>query len=938
MFNYGEALQKSLFFYETQRSGRLPATNRVNWRGDSALSDGADNNVDLTGGWYDAGDHVKFGFPMAGSTTMLAWGAIEYNDAYVSSGQMPFLLDNLRWVTDYFLRASATPNQLWAQVGQGNADHAWWGADEVMPMARPSYGISTSCPGSDLAGETAAALAASSMVFRKNGDSAYADTLLQRAKSLYAFADAYRGRYSDCVTDAAAFYQSFSGYNDELVWAAAWIYRASGGDSYLAKAQQYYSSLSNQAGSTDKSYTWTQSWDDKSYGCYVLMAELTGGSTFRGDAERWLDYWTVGYNGQRVPYTPGGLAWLDQWGSLRYAANTAFVAMVYSDWLTSQNLSPDRVTRYLTFAQSQINYILGNNPRTSSYMVGFGNNPPKNPHHATAHGSWANDINSPPQNVHTLYGGMVGGPDINDNYLDDRSDYYKNEVATDYNAALSGALARMYWQFGGTPLAGFPQPEIPSRDENFTEASINAQSPNFVDLSIYVDNETAWPARRNDGLSIRYFLNSANPPAVAATLNGCASAGSPVQWADSVYYIQIDCTGLIVFPGGQSDFRKLLQIRLVSQSARDWTSDWSFAGLTAGAPALKTPQIVLYDHGVKVWGNEPPGGTPQPLSIATSSLPPATAGQAYDVLLKAAGGTPPYSNWSVTSGWLPAGITLNTNTGEISGTPTDVASASFTVQVADSTGLTAAGAFGFNVAPPLPLTIPFSSLPTGYIGSIYQATLTPSGGVPPFTWTVNGTLPAGLLFTGSAIAGLPLAAGDSTFTLSVADRNGATASGAVKLTISAIPPELAGVLHVQYRTFFATPVSNQIGPQFKIVNTGKAPVNLTDLSIRYYFKFDGSQKLNIWCDWATIGCDNLRAQFVPAGPGQFYLQNSFISGVISPGGDSGEFQNRFAKDDWSNFDQSHDYSFDPSHISYSDWDHVTLYLNGVLVWGREPSQ
>jgi len=70
-FNYGEALQKSLFFYEAQRSGDLPASNRVNWRGDSGMTDGSDVGRDLTGGWYDAGDHVKFGLPMAASATML---------------------------------------------------------------------------------------------------------------------------------------------------------------------------------------------------------------------------------------------------------------------------------------------------------------------------------------------------------------------------------------------------------------------------------------------------------------------------------------------------------------------------------------------------------------------------------------------------------------------------------------------------------------------------------------------------------------------------------------------------------------------------------------------------------------------------------------------------------------------------------------------------
>ena len=72
-FNYGEVLQKSLLFYEAQQSGVLPDWNRVSWRGDSGLTDGADVGKDLTGGWYDAGDHVKFGLPMAASATMLAW-------------------------------------------------------------------------------------------------------------------------------------------------------------------------------------------------------------------------------------------------------------------------------------------------------------------------------------------------------------------------------------------------------------------------------------------------------------------------------------------------------------------------------------------------------------------------------------------------------------------------------------------------------------------------------------------------------------------------------------------------------------------------------------------------------------------------------------------------------------------------------------------------
>ena len=65
-------LDLSLQFYEAQRSGPLPADNRVPWRGDSFLHD------QVPGGYHDAGDLVKFGFPMAASFTVLAWGGVSF--------------------------------------------------------------------------------------------------------------------------------------------------------------------------------------------------------------------------------------------------------------------------------------------------------------------------------------------------------------------------------------------------------------------------------------------------------------------------------------------------------------------------------------------------------------------------------------------------------------------------------------------------------------------------------------------------------------------------------------------------------------------------------------------------------------------------------------------------------------------------------------------
>ncbi|WPJ97117.1 glycoside hydrolase family 9 protein [Coraliomargarita algicola] len=455
-YNYAEVLQKSLFFYDVQRSGDLPVDFRVAWRGDSAVSDGSDVSLDLIGGFYDAGDHVKFGLPMAYSLTMLAWGAVEYPSAYAETGQVSILLDQLRWGADYLIKChvrneDGSTAAFYGQVGNGDVDHAYWGSAESMTMARPAYRIDVDHPGSDLAAETAASLAAISMLVAID-DPDYAAELIDHAVALYEFADTYRGKYSDSITNAASFYNSWSGYQDELVWGALWLYRATGDATWLNKAKSEYAMLGGGAG--NQPFIWSLSWDNKSYGCYVLLADLDGGATYKADAERWLDYWTIGINGQKVNYTPGGLAWLDEWGSLRYAANTAFCALVYADKVND----PD--ARYSDFAKAQINYALGSNPQNRSYVCGFGVNPPINPHHRNAHASTTNNIDSPNDNQHVLYGALVGGPGIDDAYVDDRSDYQRNEVAMDYNAAFTGALARLYLEYGGYALDEVDAPPV----------------------------------------------------------------------------------------------------------------------------------------------------------------------------------------------------------------------------------------------------------------------------------------------------------------------------------------------------------------------------------------------------------------------------------------------------------------------------------------------
>jgi len=166
----------------------------------------------------------------------------------------------------------------------------------------------------------------------------------------------------------------------------------------------------------------------------------------------------------------------------------------------------------------------------------------------------------------------------------------------------------------------------------------------------------------------------------------------------------------------------------------------------------------------------------------------------------------------------------------------------------------------------------------------------------------------------------------------------------VTVTPSFTPTTRPTALRVQYRAADTNAGDNQIKPHFRIVNAGTSSMPLSELKIRYWFTREGTASQSFWCDWAAIpgSCTNVTGTFVQVNQARtganFYLEISFTpaAGSIAAGSQSGEIQARFAKADWSNYTETGDYSFDPTKTSFTDWDHVTLYRNGVLVWGTEP--
>lgn len=457
--DYSAALEKSILFFEGQRSGKLPSSQRLTWRGDSGLSDGSGYHVDLVGGYYDAGDNVKFGLPMAFTTTLLAWSVIEFGNSM--HNQLENAKAAVRWGTDYLLKAStATPDTLYVQVGDPNRDHSCWERPEDMDTPRTVYKVSPQNPGSDVAAETAAALAAASVVF-KDSDPSYSSKLLKTAMKVFDFADRHRGSYSDSLSSVVCpFYCSYSGYEDELLWGASWLHRASQNASYLA----YIQSNGHTMGADDDDYSF--SWDDKRAGTKVLLSKgfldnsIQEFQIYKAHSDNYICSLIPGTSNFQAQYTPGGLLYKDSSSNLQYVTSSSLLLLTYAKYLkshggvTSCGTSKVTADQIIAHAKTQVDYILGNNPAKKSYMVGFGGRYPEHVHHRgsslpSVHSSpghiGCNDgfqyFRSSSPNPNVLTGAILGGPDNRDSFADDRNNYQQSEPATYINAAVVGVLA-----------------------------------------------------------------------------------------------------------------------------------------------------------------------------------------------------------------------------------------------------------------------------------------------------------------------------------------------------------------------------------------------------------------------------------------------------------------------------------------------------------------
>ena len=271
----------------------------------------------------------------------------------------------------------------------------------------------------------------------------------------------------------------------------------------------------------------------------------------------------------------------------------------------------------------------------------------------------------------------------------------------------------------------------------------------------------------------------------AATLTWTAPAanGSPI-------------TGYVVTPyvAGVAQTPRTFTGTATTQTVTGLTGGTAYTFTVAAQNAAGTGPASAASTAVTV--NVPP-------SLTFAAPPGGEVGVAYSDALTVGGGTAPYA-WSVSTGTLPPGLTLNPSTGLLSGTPTTAGSYSFSVLVTDSSGQTAGNAVTLPIAAPLALAAP--AAPAGEVGVAYAYALSGTGGVVPYVWSVTaGSLPGGITLNASTgmLSGTPTAAGGFTATVQVRDALGQSVTRTLAATVVgrpalSVPATLSGQIGLPY--------------------------------------------------------------------------------------------------------------------------------------------
>lgn len=474
---YQKALWMTTRFYGAQRMGEgvnwLVATHEANdvannigfdrskfVKGKSFLKD-ADGDYDLKGGWFDCGDMVLFGQTFFYSAYMLLLGYSEFPNGYPDfysedyhgyinaddytweggKGEpdgIPDILNEVKYATDYILKAVRDNQTFYYQKGDGDADHRIWCTSPVKSALSKYNGgeadgtrmiLKANGNVTAMASQASSALAIMARVYARY-DQAYADACLEKAKVACEFVER-----TPKGTTRAAYYPVGNRYVHDMVSMYVELYKTTQDPTYLKKAEENCGWLDNPK---EYKYNYTLCYDHREDLAAYELASIADFTEYGERAMNALSYYVDSMYKPTNGYLLNRQG--NQWGALRFPANQAFVYALYDKLTGAEGINP-----YTLF---NVEYIMGSNSRKQSYIVGFGEKCPYYPHHRNFFRTDINDLGKEQYKLPKVdnnykfiqFGYMVGGSLKDGEYSDDSNSYSTTEGGIDYNAGLVGAL------------------------------------------------------------------------------------------------------------------------------------------------------------------------------------------------------------------------------------------------------------------------------------------------------------------------------------------------------------------------------------------------------------------------------------------------------------------------------------------------------------------
>lgn len=436
-------------------------------KGDSAvpcLAGTCDYRLDVTGGWYDAGDHGKY-VVNGGITTWQLQNLYERSlrkgthDAFAdgtmaipeNGNGVPDLLDEARRELEFMLKMQVPQGQPLAGMAHHKVHDQNWTGLPMLPDQDPEN-RRLSSPSVTATLNLAAAAAQGARLWRKF-DPAFADRAQAAAVRAWDAAVANPKRLPDPNDGTGGGAYSDSQASDEFYWAAAELFLTTGEDKHrqaVTSSAWWYGKAFNRNGF---------GWQDVAVLGDLALAtvpnDLPAGDVagIRQAVRSGADSYVQALNGEGypTPYVPKGYNYA--WGSNSLVLNNAVVIA------NAYDLTGDQ--KYLTAVYQTMDYILGRNGLNRSYVTGYGERYSRNQHHR----HWAHQLD--PSLPHPPPGTLAGGPNssIQDPvaqqhlsgcaaqkcYMDDIRSWSTNEITINWNAPLAWVVSFLDDASGGNP-------------------------------------------------------------------------------------------------------------------------------------------------------------------------------------------------------------------------------------------------------------------------------------------------------------------------------------------------------------------------------------------------------------------------------------------------------------------------------------------------------